>query len=149
MNVEKLRTADDWVMFYRHRAGLNCIQRGGFVTLPVGCGVGVVHIPMEYAGAVRDRLLAAGHRGPVLARRTRWSFLAAGHDRPTGTLVSDLRRLGIAIPSVGGEIMMPTGLGRSTREGCHWIDAPAPDVELPPLSLVVTTAVAVGKDGED
>lgn len=53
----------------------------------------------------------------------------------------------------GGFVMLPTGLGRWTREGCHWIVpptpvAPPPAHELPPLSVVITTALAVG-GGED
>lgn len=149
MNVEKLRTADDWVMFYRHHAGLTCIQRGGFVTLPVTGSVGVVHLPADRAEAVCRSLTEHGGCGPVLARRVRWSFLVFPDSRPGGQVADILQRLDIGIPAVGGEIMMPTSLGRWTREGCHWIVAPGSDVELPPLSIVVTTALAVGRGGED
>ncbi len=149
VNVEKLRTADDWVMFYRHLAGLTCIQRGGFVTLPVTDRVGVVHLPAERAERVRRSLEAHECCGPVLARRVRWSFLVTPDSRPGGQVSEILQRLHIGIPSPGGEIMMPTSLGRWTREGCHWVVPPAPDPELPPLSIVVTTALAVGRGGED
>ena len=149
MNVEKLRTADDWVMFYRHRAGLTCIQRGGFVTLPITGSVGVLNVPIDQAEPVYRSLTEHGACGPVLARRVRWSFLVTPDIRP-GVQVSELlSRLEIGMASPGGEIMMPTGLGRRTREGCHWIVAPAPGRELPPLSRVVTTALAVGSGGED
>lgn len=149
MNVEKLRTADDWVMFYRHQAGLTCIQRGGFVTLPINGSVGIVHLPADRAERVCASLAEHGGCGPVLARRIRWSFLVFPDGRPGGQVSEILDRLGIEIPSSGGEIMMPTSLGRWTREGCRWIVAPMPDRELPPLSKVVTTALAVGRGGED
>ncbi|MEU6562291.1 hypothetical protein [Nocardia nova] len=149
MNVEKLRTADDWVMFYRHQAGLACIQRGGFVTLPVTGSVGIVHLPAARAERVCASLTEHGSCGPVLARRIRWSFLVIPDGRPGGQVSEILESLEITIPSVGGEIMMPTSLARWTREGCHWIVAPTPDRELPPLSKVVTTALAVGRGGED
>ncbi|MGW5519341.1 hypothetical protein [Nocardia africana] len=149
MNVEKLRTADDWVMFYRHHAGLTCIQRGGFVTLPVTGTVGVVHMPADRGEAVCRFLTEHDGCGPVLARRTRWSFLVSPDGRPDAQVAEILQRLDIGIPAVGGEIMMPTSLGRWTREGCHWIVAPGSGLELPPLSIVVTTALAVGRGGED
>lgn len=149
MNVEKLRTADDWVMFYRHHAGLACIQRGGFVTLPVTSSVAVVHLPERQAEPVCRSLAEHGRCGPVLARRVRWSFLVFPDSRPGGQVSEILPRLDIGLPTPGGEIMLPTSLGRWTREGCHWIVAPTPGQKLPPLSIVVTTALAVGRGGED
>ncbi|MEG8181393.1 hypothetical protein GZH49_23080 [Nocardia terpenica] len=149
MNVEKLRTVEDWVTFYRHEYTLPVTERGGFVMLPVTSRIGVVHLPTMRAERVRDCLTEQGTAGPMLARQIRWSFLVVPDSRPGVQVLDVLNRLDIGIPGVGSAVMLPTGLGRWTREGCHWVVPPSRDNELPPLSVVITTALAVGAGGED
>ncbi|ATL71138.1 hypothetical protein [Nocardia terpenica] len=149
MNVEKLRTVEDWVTFYRHEYTLPVTERGGFVMLPVTSRIGVVHLPTMRAERVRDCLTEHGTAGPMLARQIRWSFLVVPDSRPGVQVLDVLNRLDIGIPGVGSAVMLPTGLGRWTREGCHWVVPPSRDNELPPLSVVITTALAVGAGGED
>ncbi|QIS23260.1 hypothetical protein [Nocardia terpenica] len=149
MNVEKLRTVEDWVTFYRHEYTLPVTERGGFVMLPVTSRIGVVHLPTVRAERVRDCLTEQGTAGPMLARQIRWSFLVVPDSRPGVQVLDVLNRLDIGIPGVGSAVMLPTGLGRWTREGCHWVVPPSRDNELPPLSVVITTALAVGAGGED
>ncbi|WP_280273786.1 hypothetical protein [Nocardia wallacei] len=149
MNVEKLRTVEDWVAFYRYEYGLPVHERGGFVMLPITGRVGVVHLPTAYAGGVRDSLTTQGADGPTLARQIRWSFLVAPDSRPGAAVLDALNRSDIGIPIAGSAVMLPTGLGRWTREGCHWVRPPSRDDELPPLSVVIATALAVGGGGED
>ncbi|MGN2635399.1 hypothetical protein ACTD5D_04235 [Nocardia takedensis] len=149
MNVDELRTIDDWVAFYRHEYGLPVTERGGFVMLPVSGRACVLHLPSARAEKVRAALEQQGTRGPVLARRIRWSFLAEPDSRPGAQVLEVLDRLDIGIPTVGSAVMLPTGLGRWTREGCFWVSPPGRNGTLPPLSAVVTTALAVGAGGGD
>ncbi|MBF6175510.1 hypothetical protein [Nocardia blacklockiae] len=149
MNVEKLRTVEDWVAFYRHEYGLPVNERGGFVMLPITGSVGIVHLPTARAERVRDSLVAQGTAGPMLARQIRWSFLVVPDSRPGAQVLDVLNRSHTGIPAIGSAVMLPTGLGRWTREGCHWIRPPSRDDELPPLSVVITTALTVGGGGED
>ncbi|WP_405486899.1 hypothetical protein [Nocardia sp. NBC_00511] len=144
MNADKLRTVQDWVSYYRHEFGLPVTERGGFVMLPVTGAVAVVHLPVARAEQVRAALQQHQRTGPMLARQIRWSFLAEPDSRPGAQVMEVLERLDIGIPAIGSAVMLPTGLGRWTREGCHWIKPPARDIELPPLSAIVTTALAVG-----
>jgi hypothetical protein len=60
-----------------------------------------------------------------------------------------LNRLDIGLPAVGSAVMLPTGLGRWTREGCFWVNPPSRGDALPPLSVILTTALAVGAGGGD
>ncbi|WP_067671342.1 hypothetical protein [Nocardia miyunensis] len=149
MNVEKLRTAEDWVALYRYEFELPVIERGGYVMLPITSRIGVLHLPLVRAERVSNSLIDQGMSAPVLARQARWSFVVAPDD-PLGTPVMDvLNRLDIGIPAIGSAVMLPTGFGRWTREGCHWVVPPTgDDTTLPPLSAVITTALAVG-GGED
>ncbi|MGW4530615.1 hypothetical protein ACWEOI_06660 [Nocardia sp. NPDC004340] len=149
MNADKLRTVDDWVSYYRHEFGLPVTERGGFVMLPVTAQVAVVHLPVARAERVRSALQQRRTDGPMLARQIRWSFLAEPDSRPGAQIMEVLDRLDIGIPTVGSAVMLPTGLGRWTREGCHWVRPPARDAKLPPLSAIITTALAVGPGSED
>ncbi|WP_324194638.1 hypothetical protein [Nocardia terpenica] len=135
--------------FYRHEYTLPVTERGGFVMLPVTSRIGVVHLPTVRAERVRHCLTEQGTAGPMLARQIRWSFLVVPDSRPGVQVLDVLNRLDIGIPGVGSAVMLPTGLGRWTREGCHWVVPPSRDNELPPLSVVITTALAVGAGGED
>lgn len=149
MNVEKLRTAEDWVALYRYEFALPVIERGGYVMLPITSRIGVLHLPAVRAQRVSDSIAAQGMSAPVLARRGRWSFVVTPDDSPAPKVMDVLNRLDIGIPAIGGAIMLPTGLGRWTREGGHWVVPPTgADLTLPPLSAVITTALAVG-GGED
>jgi len=168
VNIEKLRTVEDWVALYRHEFALPVSERGGFVMLPITSSIGVVHLPVRRAERVRSVLSDQGVSGPMLARQTRWSFVVTPDGRPANRVVEVLNRLDIGIPAIGSAVMLPTGLGRWTREGCHWIVPPTPAMStrvasvrgpnarvappaghlLPPLSVVITTALAVG-GGED
>ncbi|AYF75965.1 hypothetical protein D7D52_21360 [Nocardia yunnanensis] len=149
MNADKLRTVEDWVSYYRQEFGLPVIERGGFVMLPVTAQVGVVHLPVARAEKVRAALHKQRAEGPMLARQIRWSFLAEPDSRPGDQIAEVLDRLDIGIPAVGSAVMLPTGLDRWTREGCHWVTPPARDSKLPPLSAIITTALAVGTGSED
>ncbi|WP_067694790.1 hypothetical protein [Nocardia jejuensis] len=149
MNADKLRTIEDWVTFYRHEFGLPVAERGGFVMLPVTSRVGVIHLPVARAEKVRTVLQQQHKSGPMLARQIRWSFLTAPDSRPGEQVMDVLNRMDIGIPAIGSAVMLPTGLGRWTREGCHWVKPPARELELPPLSAIITTALAVGAGGED
>jgi hypothetical protein len=149
VNVEKLRTVDDWVAFYQHEFGLPVTERGGFVMLPITGRVCVVHLPTIRAEKVRAALEQQGTRGPTLARQIRWSFLAEPDSRPGAQVLEVLNRLDIGIPAIGSAVMLPTGLGRWTREGCFWVNPPSRGDTLPPLSVIITTALAVGAGGGD
>ncbi|WP_067574756.1 hypothetical protein [Nocardia acidivorans] len=149
MNADKLRTVQDWVSFYRHEFGLPVAERGGFVMLPVTGEVGVLHLPVPRAEMVRSTLRQHRRSGPMLARQIRWSFLTEPDADPGAQIMEVLNRLDIGIPAIGSAVMLPTGLGRWTREGCHWVVPPARDLPLPPLSMLITTALAVGNGGED
>ncbi|MEV6770607.1 hypothetical protein AB0N05_18490 [Nocardia sp. NPDC051030] len=149
MNADKLRTIDDWVAFYRHEFGLPVAERGGFVMLPVTSRVGVIHLPVARAEKVRATLQKHDNAGPMLARQIRWSFLAGPDSRPGDQIMDVLNRLDIGIPAIGSAVMLPTGLGRWTREGCYWVVPPTRELKLPPLSAIITTALAVGTGSED
>ncbi|MBF6137046.1 hypothetical protein IU501_29125 [Nocardia otitidiscaviarum] len=149
MNADKLRTVGDWVAFYRHEFGLPVIERGGFVMLPITGRIGVIHLPVVRAEKVRAALEQQGESAPMLARQIRWSFLVAPDSRPGEQILQVLNRLDIGIPPVGSAVMLPTGLGQWTREGCHWVVPPSRDSKLPPLSMLITTALAVGSGSED
>ncbi|WP_067830919.1 hypothetical protein [Nocardia inohanensis] len=149
MNADKLRTVEDWVTYYRHEFGLPVTERGGYVMLPVTGRVGIIHLPVARAEKVRAALQSQHRTGPMLARQIRWSFLAEPDSRPGDQVLEALNRLDIGIPAVGSAVMLPTGLGRWTREGCHWVVAPTRDQKLPPLSVLITTALAVGTESED
>lgn len=149
MNADKLRTVDDWVSFYRYEFGWPATERGGFVMLLVTGRVRVVHVPVAHAEKLRIALGRQRRAAPMLARRIRWSFLAEPDSRPGAQVMGLLEHLDIGVPAVGSAVMLPTGLGRWTREGCHWIAPPSRGTELPPLSAIVTTALAVGTGSED
>ncbi|GAB4589703.1 hypothetical protein [Nocardia sp. NPDC127526] len=149
MNADRLRTIDDWVAYYRHEFGLPVTERGGFVMLPVTGKIGVVHLPVARAEKVRTALEQRKRAGPMLARQIRWSFLTEPDSTPGEQIMDVLNRLDIGIPAIGSAVMLPTGLGRWTREGCHWVSPPTRDLRLPPLSVVITTALAVGTGSED
>ncbi|ONM49454.1 hypothetical protein [Nocardia donostiensis] len=150
MNVEKLRTADDWAAYYRHEFGLPVAERGGFVMLPITSRVCILHLPTVRAEKVRAAVAQQGSenvRVPMLARQIRWSFLAYPDSRPEAEVLQTLNRLDIGLPGVGSAVMLPTGLGRWTREGCYWVAPPERGEPLPPLSAIVDTALTAG--GED
>ncbi|MGO4617370.1 hypothetical protein AB4305_23295 [Nocardia sp. 2YAB30] len=149
VNVEKLRTVDDWVAFYQHEFGLPVVERGGFAMLPITGRVCVVHLPTARAERVSTALEQQGSRGPMLARQIRWSFLAEPDSRPGTQVLEVLNRLDIGLPAIGSAVMLPTGLGRWTREGCFWVNPPNRGDALPPLSAILTTALAVGAGGGD
>ncbi|GAB0102463.1 hypothetical protein JMUB6875_14310 [Nocardia sp. JMUB6875] len=149
MNADKLRTVEDWVSYYRHEFGLPVTERGGFVMLPVTAQIAVVHLPVARAEKVRSALQQRHKGAPMLARQIRWSLLAEPDSRPGAQIMEVLDTLDIGIPAVGSAVMLPTGLGRWTREGCHWVTPPARDTKLPPLSAIITTALAVGTGSED
>jgi hypothetical protein len=149
VNMYKLRTVEDWVAFYRDEFGLPVAERGGFVMLPISGQICVVHVPTARAEKVRAALEQQGTRGPMLARQIRWSFLAEPDIRPGTQVLEVLNRLDIAVPAIGSAVMLPTGLGRWTREGCAWVDSPRRGDTLPPLSAVITTALAAGAGGGD
>lgn len=149
MNMDRLMTVDDWVAFYRDEFGLPVTERGGFVMLPVSGRVCAVHLPTARAEKVRAALEQQGTRGPVLARQIRWSFLAHPDSRPGAQVLEALDRLDIGIPAIGSAVMLPTGLGRLTREGCSWVSPPGRGGTLPPLSAVLTAAMAVGAGSGD
>lgn len=136
---------DEWVDCYRSEFGLPVRERGGFVMLPITGSLCVVHLPTARAERVRAVLSERGVAGPILARQIRWSMLARPDTRPGDRLAAELTRLDIAVPAVGSAVMLPTSLGRWSREGCHWIRPPGRDEVLPALSLVLDTALAVGQ----
>ncbi|NNH75455.1 hypothetical protein HLB23_37365 [Nocardia uniformis] len=148
MNADKLTTVEDWVAFYRHEFGLPVSERGGFVMLPITGRVAIIHLPVARAERVRAAL-EPQQQGPMLARQIRWSFLAEHDSRPGAQILEVLNRLDIGIPAIGSAVMLPTGLGQWTREGCHWVVPPSRDIKLPPLSMLITTALAVGSGSED
>ena len=144
MNVEKLRTVDDWAAYYRHEFGLPATERGGFVMLPITSRACVIHLPTARARAVRELLDEHEIRVPMLARQIRWSLLAYPDRRPDPEVVQMLQRIDIDIPWVGSAVMLPTGLGRWNREGCSWVVPPERDGLLPPLSSVINAALLTG-----
>lgn len=142
MDVHRPITVADWVTHYREEYGLRVAERGGYLMLPITGRIGVVHVPAVRAHRVRAALERHGSRGPVLARQIRWSFLAEPDIAPGPRVLEALGRNDIGLPCVGSAVMLPTGLGRWTREGCHWAIPPERDGELPALSTVLRTALA-------
>jgi hypothetical protein len=149
VNVDRLRTVDDWVAYYRHEFGLPVRAQGGFVMLPITGRVCVVHLPTARAEKVRAALEQHGTRGLMLARQIRWSFLAARDSRPGTQVLEVLNLLDIGIPAIGSAVMLPTGLGHWTREGCFWVGPPSRGDTLPPLSVIITMALAGGAGAGD
>lgn len=145
MNVEKLRTADDWAAYYRHEFGLPATERGGFVMLPITSRVCVLHLPTTRAEKVRAATESRDLRVPMLARQIRWSFLTYPDGRPDPETLQSLNKLDVGVPGVGSAVMLPTGLGRWTREGCFWVTPPERGTNLPQLSTIVSTTLTVGE----
>ncbi|RMI28688.1 hypothetical protein [Nocardia stercoris] len=141
---DELRTVTKWVHYYRHELELPVAERGGFVMLPITARVGVVHLPVARAETVRIALIGRNLEGPMLARQIRWSFLVTPDGRPDDDVQAELGRHDIGLPGVGSAVMLPTGLGRWTREGCYWVVPPVAAGTVPPLSVVITAALAAG-----
>ncbi|WP_028479534.1 hypothetical protein [Nocardia sp. CNY236] len=144
MADEDVETVDEWVAFYRDEFGLPVRRRGGFAMLAVTGRIGVVHLPKVRAEKVCAALGRHGVRVPVLARNIRWSFFARPDSRPEPQLLAAFDRLDIGLPTVGSAVMLPTGLGRWTREGCFWANPPNRGDTLPPLSGILAAALVVG-----
>ncbi|MFC4374110.1 hypothetical protein ACFO5K_08325 [Nocardia halotolerans] len=138
------RTVDDWVRCYQCEFGLPVRERGGFVMLPITDRLCVVHLPTTRAEKTWTALRELHREGPVLARQIRWSLLAQPDARPTDELAATLSGLDIDIPGLGSAVMLPTSLGRWSREGCHWVRPPSPGDVLPPLSELLRIALSVG-----
>ncbi|MET8877461.1 hypothetical protein [Nocardia sp. NPDC004604] len=143
MNIEEVRTVLDWVAYYRQQFHLPAEERGGYVMLPVTNAVGIVHVPKLFAEKLLAALRQQGNPGPLLARQIRWTFIAAVDNSPGYRVLDLLSRNDIHVPIVGSALMIPTGLGRHTREGAYWINPPERDQRLPSLSTVITTALAL------
>lgn len=142
MSVDDPVTVTDWVSHYRTEFGLPVAERGGYLMLPITARLAVVHVPAIRAQQVRAALERHGSRGPVLARQVRWSFLAEPDLAPGPEVLEALSRNEIGLPGAGSAVMLPTGFGRWTREGCHWVVPPEPGTPLPALSTVVRTVLA-------
>ncbi|MEV0435687.1 hypothetical protein [Nocardia sp. NPDC050413] len=138
------RTVDDWVRCYQREFRLPVRERGGFVMLPITDRLCVVHLPTARAEKVFARLHEQRTEGPVLARQIRWSVLATPDARPTDDLAAELSGLDIDVPGIGSAVMLPTSLGRWSREGCHWVRPPCPGDVFPPLTKVLRIALEVG-----
>ncbi|MFB7876856.1 hypothetical protein ACFC06_16500 [Nocardia sp. NPDC056064] len=138
------RTVDDWVSCYQREFGLPVRERGGFVMLPITDRLCVVHLPTARAEKVFAVLREQRKEGAVLARQIRWSLLAEPDARPTPEVAAELSGVDIDIPGIGSAVMLPTSLGRWSREGCHWVRPPTRDDVAPPLSLVLRIALEVG-----
>jgi hypothetical protein len=82
----------------------------------------------------------------LLARQIRWTFIAAVDYAPGYQVLELLSRNDICLPVAGSALMIPTSLGRWTREGAYWIDPPDRDRVLPMLSTIVTAALAATID---
>ncbi|MFQ6325621.1 hypothetical protein ACLMAL_05720 [Nocardia sp. CWNU-33] len=143
MNVDAMRAVDEWVAFYRQEFALPVQERGGYVMLPVTSAVGVVHVPNDRARRVLDSLVRQHLPGPLLARQIRWTFVVRADCAPGLQIYEGLIRMDVCIPVPGSALMLPTSLGRHTREGCYWVKPPSPGTDLPPLSALVTTILAV------
>ncbi len=139
--VDERRTVEEWVNYYRHELQLPVAERGGFVMLPITARIGVVHLPLACAETVRTALIGRNLEGPMLARQIRWSFLVTPDGRPGDEVRAELGRHDIELPAVGSAVMLPTGLSRWTREGCYWVVPPSPAGAVPPLSVVIATAL--------
>lgn len=143
MNINERETVIDWAEYYRQQHHLPADERGGYVMLSVTNRLGIVHAPEPLAARVHESLRRQGTHVPLLARRIRWTFVAAVDYSPGNQVLELLGRIGVCVPVVGSALMIPTSLGRWTREGAYWIDPPARDRLLPLLSTVLTTALAV------
>lgn len=142
MNVEKLRTAQDWATFYRHRFGLPVVERGGFVMLPITARIGVVHLPTAHARRARTALDEQTHCVPLLARQIRWSFLTRPEKILSRDTLAMLEALDIGVPAMGSALMLPTSMGPHAREGCRWIVPPQLDLPLVSRATVLDAALA-------
>ncbi|SFL71806.1 Uncharacterised protein [Nocardia asteroides] len=111
--------------------------------LPITDRICVVHLPTTRAESVLATLREQRRAGPVLARQIRWSVLAEPDARPPAEVATELAGIDIDIPNIGSAVMLPTSLGRWSREGCHWVRPPTRDDVLPPLSLVLHLALSV------
>ncbi|WP_433757305.1 hypothetical protein [Nocardia sp. CA-135398] len=142
MDTEELESVVDWADYYRRQFHLPAEERGGYVMLPVTNHLGIIHMPKLLAEKVRVSLVQQGTLGPLLARQIRWTFLAAVDYSPGNQVRELLARKNICVPVVGSALMIPTGLGRWTREGAHWINPPNRDQLLPMLSTVISATLA-------
>ncbi|MGY2123997.1 hypothetical protein ACW9HJ_21330 [Nocardia gipuzkoensis] len=142
MNIEETESVVEWAEYYRQQFHLPTEERGGYVMLPVTNEVGIVHMPKARAAAVHTSLQQRGTPGPLLARQIRWSFVAAIDYSPGYQILDQLTRNDICVPVVGSALMIPTSLGRWTREGAYWVNPPDRSHCLPRLSVVITTALA-------
>lgn len=149
MDTEELESVVDWADYYRQQFHLPAEERGGYVMLPVTNHLGIIHMPKLLAEKVRNSLVQQGTPGPVLARQIRWTFVAAVDYSPGNQVLELLARKNICVPAVGSALMIPTSLGRWTREGAHWIDPPGRDQLLPILSNVISTTLASIFDRSD
>ncbi|MEV5837514.1 hypothetical protein [Nocardia sp. NPDC052112] len=145
----ELESVVDWADYYRQQFHLPAEERGGYVMLPVTNHLGIVHMPKPVAEKVRVSLLHQGTSGPLLARQIRWTFVAAADYSPGNQILELLSRKNIWVPVVGSALMIPTSLGRWTREGAHWINPPGRDQLLPTLSTVITTTLELISNRND
>ncbi|MBF6437427.1 hypothetical protein [Nocardia cyriacigeorgica] len=141
MNSNELEAVHAWAAYYRQQFHLPAEERGGYVLLPVTHTVGIVHVPMVLADRVMGSMRARHCSGPVLARHIRRTFVAAVDYLPGREVMEALSGHGVCIPVAGTALMLPTGLGRWTREGAYWVEQPRRDKLLPPLSTVVTATL--------
>lgn len=111
--------------------------------LPITEQLCVLHLPTRRAEQVLAVLREQRREGPVLARQIRWSLLAHPDARPPEDVATELSARDIDIPGTGSAVMLPTSLGRWSREGCHWVRPPTGHDELPPLSLLLHIALSV------
>ncbi|TLG18041.1 hypothetical protein FEK35_02715 [Nocardia cyriacigeorgica] len=142
MHIDELETAPEWAAYYRQQFHLPAVDRGGYVMLPVTNSLGIVHMPASLADRVATLLRQQGCLGPVLARHIRRSFITFVDYSPGHQVVEALTRNDVCVPVLGSALMLPTGLGRWTKEGAYWVEPPHRDRLLPSLSTVVTTALA-------
>ncbi|WP_433661658.1 hypothetical protein ACQPW1_05460 [Nocardia sp. CA-128927] len=143
VDIEELESVRDWAAYYRQWFHLAAEERGGYVMLPITSTLAIVHMPELLAERVLASLRRQSSPGPLLARQIRWSFVTAVDYSPGYQILDLLARNNICVPAVGNALMIPTSLGRWTREGAHWVNPPHRDEPLPSLSTVITTALAV------
>ena len=87
----------------------------------------------------------------MLARQIRWSFLAAPDSRPGAQVYwrgTEPTRYRDTRDRQCRDVAEPDSAG-GPREGCFWVEPPRRGDALPPLSVVITTALAVGAGGGD
>lgn len=149
VDTEELESVVDWAGYYRQQFHLPTEERGGYVMLPVTNHLGIVHMPKLLAEKVRNSLLQQGTLGPLLARQIRWTFIAVADYSPCNQVLELLSRKNICVPVVGSALMIPTSLGRWTREGAHWINPPGRDQLIPMLSTVITTTLTLISNRND